>query len=159
MFARTYTSILSVIFFLVVFVAASPAPAPWGGGVPTKTITVTATAAPTGGSGGNCNTGPIQCCNQVQAVSPTAKNSIYLFDRGTNSDYTGQCWRSTHDFAQPPWDRRRSLECSRRCRLFSSQRHWHRPEPMQRPPCLLREQQRRKSIYYLTGVSFLTNPH
>ena len=70
MFARTYTSILSVIFFLAVLVAASPAPAPWGGGVPTQTVTVTATATPTSGTGsGNCNTGPIQCCNQVQAVS------------------------------------------------------------------------------------------
>ncbi|KAJ3476452.1 hypothetical protein NLI96_g11146 [Meripilus lineatus] len=70
MFARTYTSILSVIFFLVVLVSAHPAPAPWGGHVPTQTITVTATATPTGGSGQTeCHTGPIQCCRQVQAAN------------------------------------------------------------------------------------------
>ena len=83
MFApRTYTSILSVLFFLVILVAASPAPAPWGGGVPTKTITVTETPAPTGGSGsGNCNTGPIQCCNE-SAQSGTANAARILAAAG-----------------------------------------------------------------------------
>ncbi|KAJ3477110.1 hypothetical protein NLI96_g10691 [Meripilus lineatus] len=68
MFTRTYTSILSVLLFLVALVVAHPAPAPWGGHVPTQTITVTAPAGPTSGAG-SCNTGPIQCCNQVQAAN------------------------------------------------------------------------------------------
>ena len=65
MFARSYSFILSVIFFMATLVAASPAP--WGGAAPTKTITVTATPAPTGNPY-QCHTGPIQCCKQVQKV-------------------------------------------------------------------------------------------
>ena len=64
MFAPASQSILSVIFLFVVFAVATPAP--WGG-TPTSTVTVTATPTPT--SAGNCNTGDLQCCNQVESVS------------------------------------------------------------------------------------------
>ncbi|KAJ3476692.1 hypothetical protein NLI96_g10990 [Meripilus lineatus] len=78
MFARSAQTILSVLLFFVVFAAASPAPAPlpWGG-TPTQTITVTATATPTGSSG-NCNTGPMQCCNSVQAANSGGPLALIL---------------------------------------------------------------------------------
>lgn len=64
MFARAYTA-LYVLLSLSVLAAAKP----WGAPPPTTT-TVTVTApAPTVTTVSQCNTGPIQCCQQVESVS------------------------------------------------------------------------------------------
>lgn len=71
MFSRLATSFLYVFFAFAVLAAATPNPnmKRWGSPtttpVTTKTITVTATATPTAIPAGQCNTGPIQCCNSV----------------------------------------------------------------------------------------------
>ncbi|KAF7797888.1 hypothetical protein EIP86_009094 [Pleurotus ostreatoroseus] len=67
---------------LAVFAAATPNPENakrWGAPPPTTTTTtvvVTATPSPTG-TGGSCNTGPIQCCNKT-AQSDSAEGSALL---------------------------------------------------------------------------------
>ena len=66
MFARVYATILYVFFSVSLLAVATP----WG--VPTTTtptVTVTVTApAPTVTTVSQCNTGSIQCCDQVLDV-------------------------------------------------------------------------------------------
>ncbi|CAL1710925.1 unnamed protein product [Somion occarium] len=70
MFARLPAALLYVFVALTVLAAATPAPLEARGGVPpTQTITVTAPGPTVTESPGQCNTGPIQCCNSVQAAS------------------------------------------------------------------------------------------
>ena len=61
MFARIYTAFLIALSLSLLAVAT-----PWG--VPTVTVTETA-PAPTVTTVSECNTGPIQCCDQVLDVS------------------------------------------------------------------------------------------
>ena len=68
MLARVYTTVLSVLFFALLAVAT---PAPWGAPPPvTVTVTTTTTSVQPGQTSApsQCNTGPIQCCDQVQEV-------------------------------------------------------------------------------------------
>ena len=76
MFARIYAAFFYMLFALTLLAAATPLEVRGGSPPPvTKTITVTA-PGPTVTSGGQCNTGPIQCCNSVQAVSYYRLSSI-----------------------------------------------------------------------------------
>ena len=62
MLARLQTAFFYALFALSVLAAAIPHDSP-----PTQTVTVT--AAPASTAAGDCNTGDIQCCEQVQSVS------------------------------------------------------------------------------------------
>ncbi|KAJ3476691.1 hypothetical protein NLI96_g10986 [Meripilus lineatus] len=67
MFSRPTQTIISALFFFIVFVTASPVSAPLpSADDPTPVVTAAPTATPTGSSG-NCNTGPMQCCNSLQS--------------------------------------------------------------------------------------------
>ncbi len=69
MFSRT--SAVTVLA-LTALAVATPAPAEkrWGSPPPT-TVTVTAPGPTKTVSAGDCNTGPIQCCQSVEQVSPS----------------------------------------------------------------------------------------
>ena len=56
MFGRATTSILAIILFFVAFAAAGPLPA---------------------ANDGDCDTGAIQCCNQVQTVSIAIQIALF----------------------------------------------------------------------------------
>ncbi|KAF8649124.1 hypothetical protein AX16_006005 [Volvariella volvacea WC 439] len=65
MFARIYSASAFALVALTALVAA---------GGPTQTVTVTATPSPT--PGGQCNTGEITCCNQVQSAGTPAVSTL-----------------------------------------------------------------------------------
>ncbi|KAJ3476690.1 hypothetical protein NLI96_g10987 [Meripilus lineatus] len=76
MFAHRAQIIISALLLFIAFATASPAPAPIPSGeTATQTVTVTATATPTSSSG-NCNTGPMQCCNSVQQANSAEAQSV-----------------------------------------------------------------------------------
>ncbi|KAJ3554972.1 hypothetical protein NM688_g2826 [Phlebia brevispora] len=66
--SRAYAVLAYVLFSLSFLAAAMP-----GGAPPPTTKTVTVTApAPTVTTVSQCNTGPIQCCDQVESASSAA---------------------------------------------------------------------------------------
>ncbi|KAI0093406.1 fungal hydrophobin-domain-containing protein [Irpex rosettiformis] len=79
MFSRISAIALLALSTLAV---ATPAPAEKRWGSPTttpattKTVTVTAPATTTTISSGNCNTGPIQCCQSVQSANTPAVTTL-----------------------------------------------------------------------------------
>ncbi|KAI0343784.1 fungal hydrophobin [Trametopsis cervina] len=75
MFGRvTPLAFFYALFAFSVLAVATPWGAPTTTPATTKTITVTATApgTTTTESAGNCNTGPIQCCQSTEAASSPA---------------------------------------------------------------------------------------
>lgn len=69
MFARVYAAFFYMFFALTLLAAATPLEVRGGSPPPPPTKTITVTAPGPTVTGGQCNTGPIQCCNSVQAVS------------------------------------------------------------------------------------------
>ena len=69
------------LFALFALAVATPAPIAKRGGEPaTTTITVTAPGATsTAVSSGNCNTGPIQCCQTTTNVSWASEYLLHYF--------------------------------------------------------------------------------
>ena len=63
MFAKAYTLFFYMLFSLSLLAAAMP------NNPPPVTVTVTATAPTTTVTSSQCNTGSIQCCQQVESVS------------------------------------------------------------------------------------------
>ncbi|KAI0079770.1 fungal hydrophobin [Panus rudis PR-1116 ss-1] len=81
MLARTYQTVVSVLFFVVLAVAT-----PWGAPPPsttkpptTTTTTIVVTATPPASTpipANSCSTGPIQCCNSVQQANSPGVSSL-----------------------------------------------------------------------------------
>ncbi|THH00141.1 hypothetical protein EW026_g2333 [Hermanssonia centrifuga] len=83
MFSRTSATFLYVFFALTVLAVATPNPGNakrWGSPTTTPavttTVTVTAPATTSTIAAGDCNTGPIQCCDSVQSASSAGAAAI-----------------------------------------------------------------------------------